>query len=129
MSKETKEPLPIEITEEERKQYEERCVELATKYNVPKVHVCVQVKDDELNTRVVSYFKEPNYMTKLGLMDKAGTVGIHMAADELRLICQLKEESDPLTYSEHFTSDVYKLGLAQYCIGIIELISDKFKKK
>lgn len=127
MSKETT-ILPAELTAEEVASYEAKCQELATKYNVPKVHVCVQFKP-ETNERVVSYIQEPNYPTKLHLMDKSGERGMHWAGEELRSICQLKEESDSLTYGDAYECDKYKLGVAQFCLGIITIALNQFKKK
>lgn len=126
----SKEPITLqpELTAEEIEQYEQTCQELATKYNTPKVHVCVQFKP-ETNERIVSYVKEPNYETKLYLMDKSGELGMHMAGEELRKICQLRDESNSLTYGDAFECDKYKLGVAQFCLGIITIALNQFKKK
>lgn len=122
--------IPSEITEDELQQYLDKCNELAKTHNVSQVHCCVQVKrDDGSMERIVSYIKEPSYMTKLALMDKAAQVGIMMAGEEFRLLCQLKDESHRLTYIEHHEADKYKLGVTRFCVDIIELVQDELGKK
>ncbi len=116
------------LTEQEREEIEKKAIELASKHNVSKVHYYVHVAHDRDNERIVAYVTEPNYLTKIALMDKARTIGLNMAADELRLICQLREESHPLTYGEHSECDKYKLGVSQMCIGVIDIALDMIKK-
>jgi hypothetical protein len=113
--------------EEQKTDYAAHCIELATKHNCKKVHVCVQL--DEEGNEVISYVKEPDYMSKLALMDKAGQIGMHMAGEELRALFQLKEESDRRTYSDKWEDEKYKLGVAQFCLSIIEIALNQFKKK
>jgi hypothetical protein len=115
------------ISDEERKSYEDKCIELATAHNVGKVHVCVQFKP-ETNERIVSYIKEPNYVSKLALMGKASELDMYAAGEELRLIYQIKEESHPLTYGETYDCEPYKLGVVQHCLGVITIVTNRFKK-
>lgn len=119
-----------EISEDEIKQYEEKCVELAKAVGASKVHCCIQLRrDDGSFDRIVTYIKEPNYMTKLALMDKAAMVGPMNAGEEFRLLCLLKEHSNPLAHSENEEYDKYKLGVTKFCVEIIELAQNEFKKK
>lgn len=127
MNKETK--LPITLTDDELKKYEDRCKEIESELKVSKVHCCVQIKQDGTNERIVSFIQDPNYTTKLALMDKASIVGSMMAAEELRLMCQLKEQSDSLTYGDASECDFYKLGVARFCMDIIVYATNQFKKK
>lgn len=126
-----KEPLSPELSQEELQQFQEKCDELAKQHNVGQVHCCVQIRrEDGSNERIVSYIKEPNYMTKLALMDKAAQLNaVMMASEELRLLCQIKEESHPLTYSENWQADKYKLGVTKFCAEIIELAQNEYTKK
>jgi hypothetical protein len=121
--------LEKELTEVEIAELEKKCLELAEKHNVAKVYPCVQIKNDGSNERVISFVKEPNFETKLALMDISNSLGIHQAGNNLRMMCQLTEESNPLTYGEHWECDKYKLGVAQFCLGIIEIALNEYKKK
>jgi len=120
---------PWEITPEEKAQYEAKCIELAAKYGVPKVYPCVLFKhNDPTCERLVAFIKEPNYISKLAAMDKASTMGIHLAAEDLRLVNQIVEESHPWTCSDLAEFERYKLGVAQFCIGIIDISMNHLKK-
>lgn len=125
--------LPFELSDDEKKQIVEKCAELAKKYECADVHACVQLRDGggegKSNERIISYLKEPNYITKLAIMDKAAVLGTTMAADELRTMCQLQEESHPLTYGNSAECDYYKLGVTRFCIDLITYAIDVFKKK
>jgi hypothetical protein len=116
------------LSEEEKQEYEAKALELKEKYKCANVYTYIGIHPTTLE-RIVSYIQEPNYMTKLALMDKAGQVGINMAGEELRMICQLKDESHPLTYGDTFESEPYKLGVVQLCITTITMIADAYKKK
>lgn len=121
--------LPIELTEKEVQSFEDKCVELEKKYQCSKVHVCVQMKTDGTNERVVSYFKEPSFFDKLALMSKVREDNQYIVANELREIYQLKEDSHPLTYGDSHECEEYKLGVVTKCIEIITMVRDRFKKK
>lgn len=125
---ETNKKLTAELTEEELKQYEERAAELAKQYSVSKVHPVVQINPETLE-RTVCYLKEPNYMTKLVIMDKAVSLGIFAAGEELRSSCIIKEASDPITYGDGPLSDEYKMGVVDYCITMNKRLTNQFKKK
>jgi hypothetical protein len=117
-----------ELSEEEVAEYEAKAVALAKKEMVSKVHPVVQI-DPETLGRHVCYLKEPNYSTKIRVMDKATTLGPYTAADELREACLLKEVSDPITYSDSPESDRYKMGVTDYCIAMVSRLQNQFKKK
>lgn len=120
-------PLSKQLTEEEEKGYEENAVVLAKQYNVSKVHVHIQI-DPTTKKRAVCYLTEPNYVTKIRVMDKAISHGAYTAADELRESCTLRKESDPITYSDSPESDRYKLGIVDYCVTIVKRLQNQFKK-
>lgn len=125
----TEEKLPIELTADEVKQYESKCEELQKKYECPKIHVCVQYKPDGLNTRVVSYLREPSFDQQLALMSKLREDNSYEIANEMRELFLLKDESDPLTYGNSYECNPYKLGVVEKFISIFTIIRDKFKKK
>ena len=116
------------LTPEEEASYDERAAQLAKEFNVSKVHVVVQV-NPETGARAVCYLKEPNYLTKVRVMDKALELGPYMASEELRELSVIKEHSDPITYSDHPDSDGYKMGILDYCLGMIKRLQNQFKKK
>lgn len=120
--------LTEDLTDAEIAEYDETAKQLASKLNVSKVHVVVQIKPDTLE-RAVCYLKEPNYLTKVRIMDKAASLGVYTAAEELREMSVIKEHSDSLTYSDHFESDRYKIGILDYCLGMISRLQNQFKKK
>ena len=120
--------LSPELTIAENKAYNEKCEALAKELSVSKVHVVVQIDPDTLE-RAVCYLKEPNYLTKIRVMDKATTMGIYTAAEELREVSVIKEHSDAITYSESSDSDRYKLGIVDYCLGMVTRLQNQFKKK
>lgn len=120
--------LTKELTQEEIDTYDAKAEALAKVHNVSKVHPVVQINPYTL-ARTVCYLREPNYTTKLRIMDKATTGGVYSAADELREALVLKEESDPITYSEAPESDIYKLGVVDQCLVMIERLQNQFKKK
>lgn len=120
--------LPDVLTEEEISNYESRAVELAVKYNISKVHPVVQI-DGDTKERSVCYLREPNYLTKIRVMDKATSLGVYTAADELRESCVIKEESDPITFGEGSECDRYKLGVTDYALTMVKRLQNQFKKK
>ena len=123
-----KQTLTAELTDVENKIYQETADTLAASKGVSKVHVVVQIDPDTLE-RKVCYLSEPNYQTKISVMDKAVTIGVYRAAEELREISVIKESSDAITYSDSPESDRYKLGVVDYCMGMISRLQNQFKKK
>lgn len=121
--------LSASLTPEELKYYEEKAEELARKYSVSKVHPVVQIDEENGYRRIVCYLKEPNYDTKLRVMDKMATVGIFSASNELREACTLREESDAISYGESHECDSSKMGVTEYCVTIVKRLNNQFKKK
>lgn len=125
---ETPEKITEILTAKEIAVYDEKAHQLQKELNVSKVHVVVQVDPDTFE-RAVCYLKEPNYLTKIRVMDKATSLGVYTAAEELRELSVIKEHSDNITYSEHHQSDKYKMGVVDYCLGMINRLQNQFKKK
>lgn len=121
------EPLQAELLPEEIDFLEKNCIAYAEKYECAKVHLYVGLGED--NERIVGYLKEPSYLQKIMAMDKIATVAPFIAAEEMRDLLTLKEESDPRTYSTANNCDKYRLGMASVCLGIIEVGANAFKKK
>jgi hypothetical protein len=129
-TKEKKVKLTDELSANEIKEYNTKADELAKKYGVSKVHVYVAIEPDT-KERIVGYLKEPNFTQKLFAMDKIATVGMFSAGNDLREALTLKGEgeSDPRTYNTTSDCDPYRLGMTGFCIPIIEVIQNSFKKK
>lgn len=120
--------LTEKLTEEEIASYDEKCTELAKRENVSKVHCCVIVTPDTFERRAC-FIREPNFPTKLNVLGKMVNVGIYPASDELREACTIKDASDPLTYGESSECDDYKLGVVNFCMGIIKPMQNAYSKK
>jgi hypothetical protein len=117
------------LSDEQRAEMEEKAKVLATQLSVPKVHP-LAFYNPETKTFVECYLKEPNYMTKLVILDKVMSHGIHIASEDLRQACVLTDHSDPLTYSDAPQSDPFKLGVLDYIAkSMIDTYVDQFKKK
>jgi hypothetical protein len=129
MEKQKTPDLSAELTLREVETYAAKAEELAKFHNVPKVHPVVQIDKDNGYARAVCYLKEPNYTTKIRLMDKATTSGVYSAGEELRELCVIKEASDPITYSDAPESDAYKMGVVDYAINMVRRLQNQFKKK
>lgn len=106
---------------------EAHAASLAAKYNTPKVHVYVGVSPE--GEKIIGFIKDPSYLQKIVALDKIATVGMFMAADELRQTLTLKEESDPRTYETAAEFDGYRLGMTGTCMTMIEVVQNSFKKK
>jgi hypothetical protein len=128
---ESKNPA-IELTplsEDEIAKYELEAERIQKANNLPtKVHVVVQI-NPQTNERVVCYLQEPNYATKLVLMDKAAMLGQWQAGEEMRSICVITSESNPLTYGESPECDPYKMGVTEYSFGLVKRYLNQYKKK
>ena len=116
------------LSDEETAAYQQKAEAIAKEKAVSKVHPVVQIDPDTLERRVC-YLSEPNYLTKIRVMDKATTLGIYTAADELREACLIKEHSDAITYGEAPECDRYKLGVTDYALTMVTRLQNQFKKK
>ena len=116
------------LTDTERKMYEDKAQELATEIGVPKVHPVIFVHP-ETKERIVGYLSEPNFQTKLAIMDKSLMLGVYQAGEELARICLLKEHTDMRMYSEANACDDYRMGVVDKCLTLIGRYQDQFKKK
>ena len=117
-----------DLTSEEQQQYSEKADQLAKEGNYSKVHTVVFIHP-ETKERSVAYLSEPNFTTKLAIMDKSIMLGVYQAGEELMRMCILKEASDPIMYSEHPSSDEYRMGVIDYCLTMINRFKNKLKKK
>ena len=118
----------LTLSDQERAEIEAKCLELAKEKKVAKVHPYVAIRPED-GERIIAYVSEPNYQTKLHLMDKAVALGQHAAAEEYREMCLIREASHPLTYANTPDADPYKLGVVAKCLETITMVMDVFKKK
>jgi len=116
------------LSQAEHDQYKQVAEGLEKQLSVSEVHVVVQIDPVSLE-RKVCYLREPNYLTKIRVMDKATSLGVYTAAEELREISVIKEASDAITYGESPECDAYKLGIVDYCLGMVNRLQNQFKKK
>lgn len=121
-------PLGPELSDKEKKEIDERCDTLAVKYSCSKVHAVVFI-DAESKKRTYCFLKEPNFVTKIAVMDKAAAIGIYNAAEELRQATVIKEESDPITYGETPECDDFKMGVVNFCVKVVRTKENVYKKK
>ncbi len=119
--------LTGELSADEISAYQLQADQLSAKYGA-KVTPVVFITPVTGN-RVAAYLKEPSYMIKIRIMDKAASTGMYSANDEMREICTLKEESDSITYGESPECDEYKLALTDACIKFMRRASDQWNKK
>jgi hypothetical protein len=123
-----KKELTKELSQDELDSYQLRSEEIAKELNVSKVHPVVFINPTSFE-RSVCYLSEPNFPTKLAIMDKALMLGVYQAGEELMRACVVKEHSDSVTYSEHPSSDEYRMGVIDYCLKMINRYQNQFKKK
>lgn len=117
------------LNDEEIAMYDNAAKGIAAKRSIHKVHPVVLMDPDDKWKRYVAYVSEPNYSTKISILNKSSQLGPWPAADEMREACILKEDSDPITYGESPECDRYKLGVTEYCMGIVSRFQNQFKKK
>lgn len=124
----TTKKLPEELTPAEEKEIDAKCEDLAKKHNCSKVHAVVFI-DKDTRVRTFCFLKEPNFPTKISVMDKMAAVGIYNAAEELREATVLKTESDAITYGDNPECDDFKMGVVQFCVKVIRMKENVYKKK
>lgn len=118
----------LQLTDEELQQYEEKSAEIAKQLGVEKVHPVVFI-NPETAERAVCYLKEPDFQTKLAIMDKALILGVYQAGHELSQLCVIKEHSDAITYADIYAAEDFKMGVVDYCLTMIKRYQNQFKKK
>jgi hypothetical protein len=116
------------LSEAEIQEHDSIAATLALKHGVSKVHVVIQMVPGTWE-RKVCYLTEPNYHTKVSVLNKANQLGPWPAASELRESITIREASDAITYSESPESDAYKLGIDEYCMGMVSRLQNQYKKK
>lgn len=119
--------LPGTLTDEERAAIDEKVAKLEEQLQV-KVHPVVFIHPTTME-RKIGYVQEPNYATKVAMMDKCMMIGPMAAGEDLREFCLIKDASDPMLYANVQAADEYKLGVADFCMGLVSLFKDQFKKK
>jgi hypothetical protein len=87
------------------------------------------LKNQKTGEPVVAYVKEPNYVSKVALMDSIISKGAVITGETMREACLIEKESHPLTYGNAPECDEYKLSIAINCIGLIKSVADEYKKK
>lgn len=120
--------LRDKLTQEEIDLYDAKSETLAKELNISQVHAVVFIHPTT-KERAVCYLSEPNFTTKLAIMDKSLMLGVYQAGEELSRICLLKEQSDPCTYSEHPSCDNYRMGVIEYCLSMVSRFQNQLKKK
>jgi len=104
---------------------EARAAELTGLLKV-KVTPFVFVNEDD-QSLVVGFFKEPNRIQKMYAFDKLVTMPSQAGA-ELLDACIIKEESDPLIWAEAQDTDDYYIGACVKAVGLVRGAKDTFKK-
>lgn len=121
------EELPPELSEEEVAFYHAQELAFAEKYKTDIVRACVMISKDDLS-RVVCYLKDPEWLTKIKIMDMATQQGMYTAADYLRRLCTIESESDPRTFNPIKKDEKYKMGAVDYCLQLVERVINQLKK-
>lgn len=116
------------LTDEEKLQLDEAAAEICKAVKASKIHVYVAIKEDT-KERIVAFIREPSFMQKIAVMDKISTAGSFIAGNDLRETCLLKEHSHALTYGTENECEQYKLGVNGFCLSIIEVAKNEYKKK
>lgn len=120
--------LSIKLTEQEEAAYNQKAADLAKEIGHSKVHAVVFVHP-ETRERSVAYLAEPNFSTKLAIMDKSLMLGVYQAGEELMRISMIKEASDQCMYSEHPQFDDYRMGVVDFCLTMVSRFQNQLKKK
>lgn len=77
---------------------------------------------------VIGFFREPNRMVKLAVMDKYAT-GFYSACAQALEACLIKEHSDPRISSERPEDDNYYMGAVMAISEKIEFAANQVDKK
>lgn len=92
-----------------------------------KVHPMVFFVEKD-NEPVVGFFKEPNRMVKLAVMDKF-TAGFYSACAQALDAVLIKEHSDPRISSERPEDDNYYMGAVMAVSELIQFAANQVDKK
>lgn len=112
------------LTPEEIANYEAKAVEIAKERGVPTVHPVVFIQPDT-NKRIVAYLRQPTFSEKLHAMDQALTAGVYMSAYNLSELLLIKDKSDAIVE----TNDDARMGVVDYCMGLVSRYQNQFAKK
>jgi hypothetical protein len=116
------------LTDQETAEYNKKAEELAKQLGHSKVHPVVFIHP-ETKERSVCYLAEPNFTTKLAIMDKSLMIGVYQAGEELMRLSMIKEASDECMYNEHPMYDDYRMGVVDFCLTMVSRFQNQFKKK
>ena len=121
-------PSAADLTPEEEAFYKQRCEELCKAHNTINVHCYVSAQRGADGNRVVGYFKEPSFETKLIILDKANQFTPLLAAHELMQSTLIREASSVEITSELPTFDPFRIGAVMFCLYIIKVHNNVLKK-
>jgi hypothetical protein len=116
------------LTPEEVTAFETKATEIAKERGVPKVHPVVFIQPITFK-RIVAYLRQPTFSEKLFAMDQALTAGVYMSANNLAELLLIREHSDALCVAESTESDDVKMGIVDYCMGLVSRYQNQFAKK
>ena len=116
--------LQTTLTPEEIISYESKATEIAKERGVPKVLPVVFIQPETLK-RIVAYLRQPTFAEKLHAMDQALTIGAFISANNLMELLIIRDKSD----AETETNDEAKMGLVDYCMGLVTRYQNQFAKK
>ena len=122
------ENLTPQLTEAEVLAFETKASEIAKQRGYVQVHPVVFIMPESLE-RIVAYLRNPTFTEKLYAMDQAITVGPFMSASNMSELVLIKDESHPLASSDAPQADMIRLGIVNYCMGLISHYQNQFKKK
>lgn len=112
------------LSPEEITAYEAKAVEIAKERGVPKVLPVVFIQPETFK-RIVAYLRQPTFAEKLHAMDQALTSGVYMSAYNLSELLLIKDKSDAIVE----TNDDAKMGVVDYCMGLVSRYQNQFAKK
>ena len=112
------------LTPEEITAFETKATEIAKERGVPKVLPVVFIQP-ETKKRIVAYLRQPTFAEKLHAMDQALTAGPFMSANNLMELLIIRDKSD----AETETNDDAKMGVVDYCMGLVSRYQNQFAKK
>jgi hypothetical protein len=107
---------------------EAKKMDLEKQHGVEVHPIVFLVEGAEKEDQVVGFIKEPPFLVKLRVMDKALISPISSAA-ELLEISLIKEASDSRIYDESPKNDKIRLGAVMAAYGLIKYQVDVYKKK